>query len=224
MVDTLRSCCAAAGKVPVIGDGDTGYGNPLNVQRTVVEYARAGAAGVMIEDQVSPKKCGHTRGKQVITRDEARMKIRAAVDAKPDADILIMARTDARAVHGFDEALARCRDFEAEGADIIFLEAPETEDEMRRFCTAVTKPCMANMVPGGKTPVLPPARLQEIGYKLALYPVMLLSSAVAAMQTTLAALRPGSTTPMPPSISFTELQGVVGFPDYWARETRYRGS
>ena len=224
MLDTLRSCCAAAGMVPVIGDGDTGYGNPLNVQRTVVEYARAGAAGVMIEDQVSPKKCGHTRGKQVITRDEARMKIRAAVDAKTDVDILIMARTDARAVHGFDEALTRCRDFEAEGADIIFLEAPETEDEMRRFCTAVAKPCMANMVPGGKTPILPPARLQEIGYKLALYPVMLLSSAVAAMQTTLAALRPGSTTPMPPSISFAELQGVVGFPDYWARETRYRGS
>jgi 2-methylisocitrate lyase-like PEP mutase family enzyme len=224
MLDSLRSCCAAAGKVPVIGDGDTGYGNPLNVQRTVVEYAHAGAAGVMIEDQISPKKCGHTRGKQVITRDEARMKIRAAVDAKADADVLIMARTDARAVHGFDEALARCRDFEAEGADIIFLEAPETEDEMRRFCTAMTRPCMANMVPGGKTPILSPARLQEIGYKLALYPVMLLSTAVAAMQTTLVALRPGSATAMPPSISFAELQAVVGFPDYWARETRYRGS
>jgi 2-methylisocitrate lyase-like PEP mutase family enzyme len=156
MVDSMRSCCAGAGKMPVIGDGDTGYGNALNVQRTVVEYARAGAACVMIEDQVSPKKCGHTRGKQVISREEARMKIRAAVDAKAGADILIMARTDARAVHGFDEALARCKDFEAEGADIIFFEAPETEDEMRRFCAAMSKPCMANMVPGGKTPVLPP--------------------------------------------------------------------
>ena len=153
MLDSLRNCCAAAGKVPLIGDGDTGYGNALNVQRTVIEYARAGAAGVMIEDQVSPKKCGHTRGKQVISRAEARMKIRAAVDAKAGADILIMARTDARAVHGFDEALARCQDFEAEGADIIFLEAPESEDEMRRFCGAMKKPCMANMVPGGKTPV-----------------------------------------------------------------------
>ena len=192
------------------------------MQRTVVEYARAGAAAVMIEDQVSPKKCGHTRGKQVISREEARMKIRAAVDARSDADILIMARTDARAVHGFDEALARCRDFEAEGADIIFLEAPETEDEMRRFCGAMRKPCMANLVPGGKTPILPPAKLQEIGYKLALYPVMLLSSAIAAMQATLAALRPGSTAPHPPSISFNELQGIVGFPDYWDRETRYR--
>jgi 2-methylisocitrate lyase-like PEP mutase family enzyme len=222
MLDSLRNCCNAAARIPLIGDGDTGYGNALNVQRTVVEYARAGAAAVMIEDQVSPKKCGHTRGKQVISRAEARMKIRAAVEAASKVDVLIMARTDARAVHGFDEALARCRDFEAEGADIIFLEAPETEDEMRAFCSAMRKPCMANLVPGGKTPILPPARLQEIGYKLGLYPVMLLSSAVAAMQAALAALRPGSTTPHPPSISFTELQGVVGFPDYWDREIRYQ--
>ena len=222
MLDSLRNCCSAAGSIPLIGDGDTGYGNALNVQRTVVEYARAGAAGVMIEDQVSPKKCGHTRGKQVISRAEARIKIRAAVDARANADILIMARTDARAVHGFEEALARCHDFAAEGADIIFLEAPETEDEMRRFCAAMTKPCMANMVPGGKTPILPPQQLQAIGYKLALYPVMLLSSAVAAMTATLAALRPGASAPQPPSVSFTELQRVVGFPQYWDRETVYQ--
>src|SRR6185437_3571659 len=164
MLDSVRNCCAAAGSVPLIGDGDTGYGNALNVQRTVIEYARA---------------------KQVISREEARMKIRAAVDARANADILIMARTDARAVHGFDEALNRCQDFEAEGADIIFLEAPENEDEMRRFCSAMKKPCMANMVPGGKTPILPPPKLQEAGYKLALYPVMLLSSSIAAMQATL---------------------------------------
>jgi 2-methylisocitrate lyase-like PEP mutase family enzyme len=222
MLDSLRNCCAAASPTPLIGDGDTGYGNALNVQRTVAEYARAGAACVMIEDQVSPKKCGHTRGKQVISRAEARMKIRAAVDARADADILVMARTDARAVHGFDEALVRCKDFEAEGADIIFLEAPESEDEMRRFCSAMTKPCMANMVAGGKTPVLPPQKLQEIGYKLAVYPVMLLSSAIAAMQAALAALRPESNLPRPAAVSFAELQGVVGFPDYWQRETKYQ--
>jgi 2-methylisocitrate lyase-like PEP mutase family enzyme len=222
MLDSLRNCCAAAAAIPLIGDGDTGYGNALNVQRTVIEYARAGAAAVMIEDQVSPKKCGHTRGKQVISREEARMKIHAAADAKSDADILIMARTDARAVHGFDAALERCRDFEDAGADIIFFEAPETEDEMRRFCRAMTKPCMANMVPGGKTPVLPPAKLQEIGYKLALYPVMLLSAAVAAMQATLVALKPGATAQQPLSISFDELQSVVGFPDYWKREEHYK--
>ncbi len=221
MLDTLRNCCGAAAKIPLIGDGDTGYGNALNVQRTVTEYARAGAAAVMIEDQVSPKKCGHTRGKDVISREEARLKIRAAVDAKANADILVMARTDARAVHGFDAALERCRDFEAEGADIIFLEAPETEAEMRQFCLAMKKPCMANLVPGGKTPILPPAQLQDIGYKLALYPVMLMSSAVAAMQATLAALRPDTAERQPPSISFVDLQRVVGFPDYWERETRY---
>ena len=150
------------------------------------------------------------------------MKIRAAVDARANVDILIMARTDARAVHGFDEALNRCKDFEAEGADIIFFEAPENEDEMRRFCSAMKKPCMANMVPGGKTPILPPAKLQEVGYKLALYPVMLLSSAIAAMQATLAALQPGSKSPQPPAISFTDLQSVVGFPGYWNRETEYQ--
>ena len=222
MLDSLRNCCNAAAKIPLIGDGDTGYGNALNVQRTVVEYARAGAAAVMIEDQVSPKKCGHTRGKEVISREEARLKIRAAVDARSDADILVMARTDARAVHGFDAALDRCRDFEAEGADIIFLEAPESEDEMRQFCRTIHKPCMANMVPGGKTPILLPAQLQAIGYKLALYPVMLMTSAIAAMQATLAALRPEAATGHPPSITFAELQRIVGFPDYWDREIRYK--
>jgi 2-methylisocitrate lyase-like PEP mutase family enzyme len=224
MLDSLRSCVSGAARIPLIGDGDTGYGNALNVQRTVVEYARAGAAAVMIEDQVSPKKCGHTRGKQVIAREEARMKIRAAVDARHDADILILARTDARAVHGFDEALDRCRDFETEGADIIFLEAPENELEMRRFCEAMRKPCMANMVPGGKTPILPPRELQNIGYKLALYPVALMSTAIAAMQAALAALRPESKKAFPPSVLFAELQRVVGFPDYWERETRYKAS
>lgn len=222
MLDSLRGCCNAAAAIPVIGDGDTGYGNALNVQRTVIEYARAGAAAVMIEDQVSPKKCGHTRGKQVVSRAEARMKLRAAVAAKVDADILVMARTDARAVHGFAEALARCREFEAEGADIIFLEAPESEEEMRQFCAAMRKPCMANLVAGGKTPMLAPAQLEQIGYKLALYPVMLLSSAIAAMQATLAALRAGDPAVAPATVSFTDLQRIVGFPDYWERELRYQ--
>lgn len=222
MLDSLRNCCAAAPEIPIIGDGDTGYGNALNVQRTVVEYARAGAAAVMIEDQVSPKKCGHTQGKQVISRDEARMKIRAAVEARGTADILILARTDARAVHDFDEALARCRDFEAAGADIIFLEAPLSADEMRAFCAAIKAPCMANMVPGGKTPILPPAELERLGYKLAVYPLVMLSAAIRAMQATLAALRPGATVTMPPAVTFSELQTIVGFPEYWARETRYR--
>jgi 2-methylisocitrate lyase-like PEP mutase family enzyme len=229
MVDSLRNCCAAASRIPVIGDGDTGYGNALNVQRTVIEYARAGAASVMIEDQVSPKKCGHTKGKQVVSREEARLKIRAAVEGRKMArdlglDILILARTDSRAVHGFEDALTRCRDFEAEGADILFLEAPTTEDEMRKFCAGVKKPCMANMVPGGKTPVLPPAELARIGYKLALYPVMLLSTAIAAMQQTLEALKPDSKVAMPAAVGFDDLQKIVGFPEYWDREAAYKAS
>jgi 2-methylisocitrate lyase-like PEP mutase family enzyme len=222
MLDSLRSCCAAVPDLPVIGDGDTGYGNALNVQRTVIEYARAGAAAVMIEDQVSPKKCGHTRGKQVISREEARMKVRAAAVARADADILILARTDARAVHGPQEALARCRDFEAEGADIIFFEAPETKDEMASFCRAISKPCLANMVPGGKTPILAPEELERIGYRLAVYPVMLMTAAIAAMQGTLKALRPGSGAPLPTAVSFAELQAIVGFPKYWEQEKLYQ--
>jgi 2-methylisocitrate lyase-like PEP mutase family enzyme len=221
MLDSLRSCCNAASRIPLIGDGDTGYGNAVNVQRTVIEYARAGAAAVMIEDQLAPKKCGHTRGKQVVSREEARMRIRAAVEARADADILVMARTDARAVHGFDDALDRCKMFEQEGADIIFLEAPETDDEMARFCSSIRKPCMANLVPGGKTPVLPAAQLETIGYKLALYPVMLLSSAIAATQATLQAMADRNRPP-PASISFEELQSVVGFPAYWEAEKRFQ--
>jgi len=220
MLDTLRNCCAATG-IPMIGDGDTGYGNALNVQRTVVEYARAGAAAVMIEDQLSPKKCGHTRGKQVVSREEARMKIRAAVEAARQADILVLARTDARAVHGFDEALQRCRDFEAEGADIIFFEAPESEDEMRRFCAAIKKPCLANMVHGGKTPILPAATLAQIGYRLAVYPVLTVSTAITAMQAALAALRTDDKTTPSAAVSFAELQKIVGFPAYWEREKKY---
>lgn len=224
MLDSLRACVAAAPDIPLIGDGDTGYGNALNVQRTVVEYARTGAAAVMIEDQVSPKKCGHTKGKAVVSREEARMKIRAAVEARQNHDILILARTDARATHNFDEALERCRIFAAEGADIIFLEAPESEAEMKAFCAEIRKPCMANMVHGGKTPVLPGEQLGKMGYKLAVYPIVTLSAAITAMQTALEAIKPDSNTKLPPMVSFPEMQKVVGFPAYWEREARYQAA
>jgi len=229
MLDTLRACVNAAGDMPIIGDGDTGYGNALNVQRTVSDYARAGAAAVMIEDQVSPKKCGHTKGKAVVSREEARLKIRAAAEARQALqskghDILILARTDARATHNFDEALERCRLFEAEGADITFLEAPESEDEMRRYCAAMTKPCMANMVHGGKTPILPGEQLGKIGYALAVYPIAALSAAITAIQATLEALKPGSNATLPPMVDFPEMQKIVGFPAYWEREARYKAA
>ena len=222
MLDTLRAVTAAAPDVAVLADGDTGYGNALNVQRTVREYAKAGAACVMIEDQVSPKRCGHTRGKQVVSRAESRMRIRAAVDARADHDILIMARTDARAVHGFDDALARCHLFVAEGADIIFLEAPESVEEMRRFCGEIPRPTMANMIDGGKTPILPPADLEAIGYRIAAYPLVLLSAAIAAMNQALTALGQGTRDERPPELTFEQLQATVGFPPYWDAEMRYK--
>jgi len=222
MLETLHGVCAAAGDTTVIADGDTGYGNALNVQRTVREYARAGAASVMIEDQVSPKRCGHTRGKQVVSRADARMRIRAAIDARAGNDILIMARTDARAVLGFEAAMERCHDFVEEGADIVFLEAPETVDEMRRFCAEIPRPCMANMIDGGKTPILPPAELEALGYRLAAYPLVLLSAAIAAMQQALQALARDATTPRPPELTFEQLQSTVGFPAYWDAAQRYK--
>jgi 2-methylisocitrate lyase-like PEP mutase family enzyme len=174
----------------------------------------------MIEDQVAPKRCGHTRGKQVVPRDEAFTRVQAAVDARDEgAGVLVMARTDARQTHGFDEALARARAFADLGADIVFLEAPESVEEMRTFCREVRVPTMANMVDHGRTPVLPPAELEAIGYKIAAYPLTLLSVAAAAMREALAALRAGRHPD--PRMSFAALQEIVGFPEYYAEEERY---
>lgn len=223
VLDSVRAICTAAPNLLLIADGDTGYGNAINAKRTVREFARAGTAGIMIEDQVSPKRCGHTRGKQVVSQAEARMRIRAAIDARSETDIVIMARTDARAVHGFDDALERCQLFVEEGADIIFLEAPESVDEMRRFCTAIPKPCMANMVEDGATPILPPAELAALGYRIAVYPLVMLSAAITAMRQSLHALKPGSTVAMPDHASFAAIKTLVGFDDYYREEERYRG-
>jgi 2-methylisocitrate lyase-like PEP mutase family enzyme len=220
MLDQGRSICEAVG-LPVIGDADTGYGNPLNIQRTVVGYARAGFAAVMIEDQRAPKRCGHTRGKQVVARGEALQRIRAAVEAREaGADILVMARTDARAEHGLEEAIERCRAFADVGADILFLEAPRDESEMEALCRALPPlPKMANVVEDGETPVLPPERLAEIGYRIAAYPLTLLSVAARAMQQALADLAAGR--PVEQRLSFEALQALVGFPEYDAALARY---
>lgn len=220
MVDTGRNICAAT-TIPVIGDGDTGYGNAVNVKRTLQGYAQAGFAAVMIEDQVWPKRCGHTRGKAVVDRTEAVARIRAACDARDEgADILILARTDARAVSGFDEALRRIEAFTEAGADILFLEAPKSEEEMRTFCAATDRPTLANMVEQGETPVLPPAVLQEIGYSLAAYPLTLLSAAMKAMQDALAAFKAGE---HPQGLlDWDSLREVVGFNAYYAEDERYR--
>ncbi|MGH0028621.1 MAG: isocitrate lyase/PEP mutase family protein [Myxococcota bacterium] len=219
MLDQGRSLCGAV-SIPVIGDADTGYGNPMNVRRTVEGYARAGFACAMIEDQLAPKRCGHTRGKQVVDRDEALLRVRAAVDAREaGADVLVMARTDARAVHGLDEALWRARAFADLGADLLFVEAPTSHQEMERVCAVGDVPHMANMVEGGDTPVLPPAELEALGYRIAAYPLTLLSSAVRAMQDALAALGQGETPKG--LLPFAELREVVGFDDYEREMARY---
>jgi 2-methylisocitrate lyase-like PEP mutase family enzyme len=212
MLDQGRSVCAAV-SIPVIGDADTGYGNPLNVKRTIAGYARAGFACAMIEDQQAPKRCGHTRGKMVVERDEAFDRIRAAVAARDEgADILIMARTDARATAGLDEALYRARRFAELGADLLFVEAPASEDEMATICREVPGHHMANMVEGGDTPILPPKRLEELGYRIAAYPLTLLNAATRAMNDALAALREGVTPDG--LLSFGELREIVGFEAY----------
>ncbi|HRY16297.1 MAG TPA: isocitrate lyase/PEP mutase family protein [Candidatus Competibacteraceae bacterium] len=221
MLDQGRNICSAV-SIPIIGDGDTGFGNPLNVKRTVQGYAQAGFACIMLEDQVMPKRCGHTQGKAVVAREEALMRLQAAVDARNEgSDILIMARTDARATDNLDEAIARCRAFARIGADITFLEAPESEAEMRRYCNEVPGPKMANLIEFGKTPVLPPAQLQAIGYRIAVYPLTLLNVSIKAMRTALAQVQQGRA---PDVLDFEALKTAVGFPEYYAGEVRYRCS
>jgi 2-methylisocitrate lyase-like PEP mutase family enzyme len=220
MVDQARAITQAT-PIPVIGDGDTGYGNALNVKRTVRGYAQAGLAAVMIEDQLSPKRCGHTKGKVVVDRIQARDRIRAAVDAREEgADILILARTDARHAHGLDEAIARARDFAEAGADILFVEAPTSVEELRTITREVPGIHMANMLEGGATPVLPPRDLAELGYRLAAYPLTLLSAAVKAMQGALEDLA-AQRDPGDRLLPFGALRAAVGFDDYYAEEARY---
>jgi 2-methylisocitrate lyase-like PEP mutase family enzyme len=219
MLDQGRNSAAAV-SIPVIGDGDTGYGNAMNVKRTVDGYAQAGMACVMIEDQLAPKRCGHTIGKQVVSREDAYVRLRAAVDAREEgADILIMARTDANGTDGLDEAIERCKAFMDIGVDITFLEAPRDEAEMERYCKEVPGPKMANMVEQGSSPFLTPPKLEEIGYKIVIYPASLMLARIAASNRVLATLNDGHDTTA--NATFLELQDVVGFPQYYADEKKY---
>ncbi|MEO1720895.1 MAG: isocitrate lyase/PEP mutase family protein [Pseudomonadota bacterium] len=212
---------ADAISIPLIADGDTGYGNAMNVRRTVAGMAKAGAAAVMIEDQLAPKRCGHTPGKDVVGRDEAFDRIRAAVDARGDgADILILARTDARHTLGLAEAIARAERFAELGADILFVEAPKTEAEMREVCENLPKPNMANIVEGGETPDLPPALLADIGYRIAAYPLSLMAAAMKAMVETLATMAAGQPR-TGHLMDFKELRNRIGFDAYYEASERY---
>lgn len=220
MVEQGRNICRAV-SIPLIGDGDTGFGSAQNIKRTVEGYALAGFACIMLEDQVAPKRCGHTEGKSVVGRDEALMRIRAAVDARDSGtDILIMARTDARACISLDEAIARCQSFRAIGADITFLEAPVSEDEMHRYCAEVPGPKMANLIEGGKTPLLSPPQLEAIGYTIAVYPLTMLNVSIRAMREALGQLKAGQRAAA--AMDFDALKAAVGFPEYYAEEARYK--
>lgn len=225
MVSQLRDICAAVPGFPIVADADTGYGNAMSVRRTIQEYARAGAAGIMLEDQLSPKRCGHFDGKQVVSREDAKIRIRAAVEARDELglDILILARTDSQSTLGFDAALQRCIDFQEEGADMLFMEALETEAEMREFCASVNKPTWANVFPGGKTPYLGQEELRDIGFNVVLDPT-LLSTVVRAMQDHLSALSVGNSAVAPPQVSFEGMKKIVGLDKYEAISQRYQSS
>jgi len=223
VLDQARNITDAV-SIPVIGDGDTGYGNAMNVKRTVAGFAKAGCAAVMIEDQLAPKRCGHTKGKEVVGRDEAFDRIKAAVDAREaGADILILARTDARHQHGLSEAVDRAAKFAELGADILFVEAPKTVAEMRELCAALPGPKMANIVEGGETPDLTPDELSDIGYQIAAYPLSLMAAAMKAMVETLQLMKAGKPrTDM--LMDWGQLRNRIGFDAYYEESERYATS
>jgi 2-methylisocitrate lyase-like PEP mutase family enzyme len=222
LLDQGRNICNAV-SIPIWGDGDTGFGNALNIKRTVQGYAQAGFACIMIEDQVAPKRCGHTRGKKVVSREEAFIRIQAAVDARDEgADILIMARTDARATDDIEEAIFRANSFHEIGADINFLEAPESVEEMQKYCNAVPGHKLANLIEQGKTPILSHQELFSMGYKIAVYPLTLLNVSIKAMQASLSALQQGKKPTA--LLDFNQLTEAVGFNEYYENEKRYAGT
>jgi 2,3-dimethylmalate lyase len=210
---------ARMSETPLIADGDTGYGGLLNVRHAVRGYERAGAAAIQLEDQEFPKKCGHTPGRRVVSADDMVRKIAVAAEARTSPDFLIIARTDARGSLGLAEAIRRARAYAEAGADMLFVESPESEAEMAEIGRELgDMPLVANMVEGGRTPMLHPERLAEIGYALAIYPVAGLLSAAAALDTVYAHIRAtGSSLGSPaPLYSFADMNRLMGFEDVWA--------
>ena len=208
---------AAGTTTPLVADADTGFGGLLNVERTVRGYEAAGAAAIQIEDQVFPKKCGHTVGRQVIPAEDMARKIRVAREARDDAEFLIIARTDARTAHGIDEALRRAEVYARAGADILFVESPESEEEMRRICAGFDLPCLANMVEGGRTPVLTREALIQIGYRIAIFPATGFLATAAALTHAYGALRThGSSAGQPLDLlDFAAMNRLMGFERIW---------
>ncbi len=207
---------------PVIADADTGYGGLLNVRHTVRGYERGGVAAIQIEDQEFPKKCGHTPNRRVIPMGEMVRKIAVASDSRSSRDFLIVARTDARSAHGLDEAIARGNAYGAAGADLIFVEAPESLAELAEIGRRIEKPTVVNLVDGGRTPMLGTAELADLGFSVAIFPVTGFLAAAHALRSVYAEIRTrgavGAGTPLYPFDAFNEL---IGFPDVWAFERRF---
>ena len=222
MVDNARAI-AEASQLPLIADADTGYGGPVNVQRTVRAYESAGVAGIHIEDQQWPKRCGHLAGKSIIPVEEMVAKIRAGLDARHDADFVLIARTDALAVEGFERALERCKRYEEAGADLIFLEAPTRMEQLAAIPKAFSRPTLYNMASSGKTPFLPIDEIAKLGFRLVIYPNFALLSAITAIDQTLSELkRTGSIAEVAKRIaSFQEFFDLVGMREVQAAEAKY---
>lgn len=211
-------------RVPVIADADTGYGTALNVRRTVREYEGCGLAGLFFEDQVHPKRCGHYEGTQVIPAEQMEQKIRAALEARRDSDFVIIARTDARSSLGLEEAINRGNRYAAAGADVVFVEAPLSKEELVELPKRIKAPLLVNMVEGGKTPLLAAAELAALGYRIIIYPDTLMTAAVFGMRQAMAALmRDGVTTAVQGNmVGFHPLQELLRFTEFAELQQRYR--
>ena len=209
--------------LPFFGDGDTGFGNVTNISRTVRMYERAGLAGMFIEDQVFPKRCGHMVGKTVIPTEEMVSKLRAALDARQDSDFVIMARTDANAIYGIDDALERMARYQEVGADLLFVEAPKNKEEMRRICSELDGPNLANMIEGGATPVLTLNELADIGFAVATYPVAATFVVAKAMRDFMRYLAQNGTTAGFDSdmLRFNEFNEMIGLKELRDQEENY---
>jgi len=222
MVDQARNLAAAV-SIPVIADADTGYGSALQVRRTVQQYEAAGVAALHIEDQVAPKRCGHLAGKQVVPAEEFVGRIRAAVEARTDPDLLVIARTDAIAVTGFDDAVARAEAAARAGADVLFVEAPTSETEIEALPRRLDRPLLFNYAPSGRSPLPPFAHLRALGYAIVILPVDLLFVATRAMQRALAELRDRDATPRGSEqlVSFQEFLELIGLREQLTLGERY---
>ena len=222
IVDRLANIVEHAA-VPVIADADTGYGNALNVHRAVREFERAGVAGFHLEDQTFPKRCGHYDDKAVVPTGEMTQKLRAARDAATDADLVLIARTDALAVEGLDAAIERAQAYAEAGADVIFVEAPVSEAQIEAIARRVPHPKLINMFQGGKTPLVPLARLSELGYRIVIIPSDLQRAAIRAMEDVLLAIRrDGNSAAVADRMAtFTDRETVVDTPAWLELDRRY---